>query len=103
MRIGIFGRGKLGKAVAALAERESDLEVGWHIDLGEEPGGHVDVALDASAAGAVAGHLGWALEAGTALVVAVTGWDRSILDASRIAAAGGECLRRPTSRSRWPS
>jgi len=95
MRIGIFGRGKLGKAVAALAERENDLEVGWHIDLGEEPGGHVDVALDASAAGAVAGHLGWALEAGTDLVVAVTGWDRSILDASRIAAAGRGVLTSP--------
>ncbi len=95
MRIGIFGRGKLGKAVAALAERESDLEVGWHIDLGEEPGGHVDVALDASAAGAVAGHLGWAIETGTDLVVAVTGWEHSVLAASREASPGGGVITSP--------
>ena len=53
MKIGVFGRGKLGNAVTALASRESGLEVAWFIDLGESPSGRVDVALDASAAGAV--------------------------------------------------
>lgn len=55
MKIGVFGRGKLGNAVTALASRESGLEVAWFIDLGESPSGRVDVALDASAAGAVPG------------------------------------------------
>jgi 4-hydroxy-tetrahydrodipicolinate reductase len=79
MRIGIFGRGRLGNAVAALAGREKDLEIAWHVDLGEEPSGKVDAALDASAAAAVAGHLAWAAATGTDLVIAATGWDRSIL------------------------
>lgn len=79
MRIGIFGRGKLGNAVAALAGREKDIEIAWHIDLGEEPSGGVDAALDASAATAVAGHLAWAAGSGTDIVIAATGWDRSIL------------------------
>jgi 4-hydroxy-tetrahydrodipicolinate reductase len=88
MKIGVFGRGKLGNAVTALASREGGLEVAWFIDLGEKPSGRVDVALDASAAGAVPGHLAWALESGTSLVIGATGWDRSILDASSFEKAG---------------
>lgn len=89
MKIGIFGRGRLGSAVAALAAREKDLELAWFIDKGEEPTASVDAALDASAAEAVAGHIGWALEAGANLVIAATGWDRSILNASLIEKAPG--------------
>ena len=81
MRIGIFGRGKLGSAVAALAAKESDLEVAWIVDLGEEPSGKVDAVLDASAAAAVPSHVKWALEAGTNIVIAATGWEASVLDA----------------------
>jgi 4-hydroxy-tetrahydrodipicolinate reductase len=95
MKIGIFGRGKLGKAVAALAAREGDLEIGWIVDIGEEPGGKVDVVLDASAAGAVPEHLAWALETGTSFVIGTTGWDRSILDPRRVAAAGIGLLHTP--------
>jgi 4-hydroxy-tetrahydrodipicolinate reductase len=87
MRIGIFGRGRLGGAVAALAARESDLELAWTVDLGEEPGGRVDVALDASAAAAIPSHLAWALEGGVNFVVAATGWDASVLE--RLKAASG--------------
>jgi 4-hydroxy-tetrahydrodipicolinate reductase len=87
MRIGIFGRGKLGSAVAALAAREKDLELAWIVDLGEEPSGSVDAVLDASAAGAVEGHLEWAIKTGTNLVVGATGWDRSILQSARFADA----------------
>jgi len=79
MKIGIFGAGKLGGAVAALAAREKDIELGWAVDLGEEPSCEVDAALDASAAGAVPGHLDWAMRTGTNLVVATTGWEASIL------------------------
>ncbi len=92
MKIGIFGRGKLGRAVASeieaaargaasgedagAAPREPDdipvLE--WIIDQGEQPGGPVDVALDASASGAVQPHIDWALAMGTNLVIGTTGW-----------------------------
>jgi 4-hydroxy-tetrahydrodipicolinate reductase len=79
MRIGIFGRGKLGNAVAALVAKEPDLELSWTVDLGEEPTGPVDVALDASVVGAVDGHIAWALETGANLVIAVTGLEDSAL------------------------
>jgi 4-hydroxy-tetrahydrodipicolinate reductase len=95
MRIGIFGRGKLGNAVAALASREGDLELVWHIDIGEEPSGPVDAALDASAAGAVGAHLEWARRAKTPLVVATTGWDASSLDGTELEAAGAGVLVSP--------
>lgn len=95
MKIGVFGRGKLGNAVTALASRESGLEVAWFIDLGESPSGRVDVALDASAAGAVPGHLEWAEETGTNLVIGATGWDSSILDASSFGKAGIGVLYTP--------
>ena len=79
MKIGIFGRGRLGRAVAAeiqaCASEDGDTPVlEWIIDQGEEVGGAVDVALDASAAEAVPSHLDWALATGTNLVVGVTGW-----------------------------
>jgi 4-hydroxy-tetrahydrodipicolinate reductase len=84
MKIGIFGRGRLGSAVQSLASREKDLEIAWFIDKGEEPAGPADVALDASAAEAVGEHVDWALESGTDLVIGATGWDRAILDPLRI-------------------
>jgi 4-hydroxy-tetrahydrodipicolinate reductase len=95
MKIGIFGRGKLGSAVASLAAREADIELSWFIDVGEEPGGKVDAVLDASATQAVPGHLDWALKTGTALVIAATGWERSILDPARIEASGAGVLHSP--------
>jgi len=79
MKIGIFGRGKLGKAVAALAANEKGMELSWVVDLGEAPAGPVDVALDASAAGAIGEHLAWAMKTGTNLVIAATGWEDSAL------------------------
>lgn len=79
-RIGIFGRGRLGSAVAALAERTPDMELAWSTGSGNAPGKGADVVLDASAASAVAGHVAWALETGTALVIGTTGWDRSIVE-----------------------
>jgi 4-hydroxy-tetrahydrodipicolinate reductase len=87
MKIGIFGRGKLGKAVAAFAAAEKDLEVSWIVDVGEEPSGTVDAVLDASAAAAVPGHIAWALETGTNIVIAVTGLDESVLGPAKKASA----------------
>jgi 4-hydroxy-tetrahydrodipicolinate reductase len=80
MKIGIFGRGKLGSAVAALAAKEKDLELAWIVDIGEEPSAKVDAVLDASGAAAVPGHLEWAMKSGTNFVIAATGWAPSVLD-----------------------
>lgn len=74
MRLGLFGRGRLGSAILAAAQRQPDIEIVWTVDQGEAPSGTVDAALDASAATAVEGHLEWALEAGTPFVIGTTGW-----------------------------
>jgi len=81
MRVGIFGRGRLGCAIAEAVAAAGDLELVWHIDQGEEPGTGAELAFDASAAGAVPGHLDWALETGTDLVIGVTGWALPDLEA----------------------
>lgn len=73
MRVGLFGRGRLGSAILACAQRQG-IEVAWSVDQGESPTGPVDAAIDASVAGAVEGHLAWALETGTPFVIGTTGW-----------------------------
>lgn len=75
MRIGLFGRGRLGSAILSAAQRQSDLQIAWIVDQGETPSGPVDVAIDASVAEAVEAHLSWALETGTDLVIGATGWE----------------------------
>jgi 4-hydroxy-tetrahydrodipicolinate reductase len=78
VRLGIFGRGRLGGAIAMeIAKYTASpdaLELAW--TEGRETGqrSRVEVAIDASAAPAVEGHLEWALETGTDLVIATTGW-----------------------------
>ena len=79
-RIGIFGRGRLGGAIAQEAAA-AGLELAWHIDKGEAIPGGAELALDASAAEAVPEHLEWALETGTDLVVGTTGWTLPGLEA----------------------
>ena len=81
MRVGIFGRGRLGLAIAQELAASPDFELAWHIDKGEDPAGPVELAFDASAAEAVAGHLDWALATGTDLVIGVTGWSLPDLEA----------------------
>jgi 4-hydroxy-tetrahydrodipicolinate reductase len=78
MKIGVFGRGRLGSAVASLAASEG-LELAWIVDKGEKPGEKADAVLDASAASAVGEHIAWALDTGTDIVIGATGWDDSIL------------------------
>lgn len=75
MRLGLFGRGRLGSAILAAVQRGNVHEIGWSVDVGETPAGPVDVAIDASVAAAVEGHLAWALGTGTPLVIGATGWD----------------------------
>jgi 4-hydroxy-tetrahydrodipicolinate reductase len=77
IRIGLFGRGRLGSAIAA----EAGPDLCWQVDKGESPASAVDVAIDASVAEAVEEHLTWALDTGTNLVIGATGWSLPDLEA----------------------
>jgi len=79
MRVGIFGRGRLGSAVAALVAAEPGMELVFCIGREGRPEGRVDVALDASVASAVPGHLEWARREAVDLVIGATGWNREVL------------------------
>ena len=86
---GIFGRGKLGKrgrGPRRAGERTSRSP--GSSTWARSPRASVDAVLDASAAGAVAEHLAWALETGTNLVIAATGWDARSSTPRGSAAAG---------------
>ncbi len=88
MRIGVFGRGRLGALVADAVESAEDLELGFVVGrAGRSEGGPtdlpaVDVAIEVSHGTAVAGHLAWARQTGTPLVIGATGWDPAVLPAS---------------------
>ena len=79
-RLGLFGRGRLGAAIAEAA-RASGLPLAWQAGREDAPSGPVDVAIDASAAGAVEAHLDWALATGSDLVIGTTGWSLPDLEA----------------------
>jgi 4-hydroxy-tetrahydrodipicolinate reductase len=70
VRIGIFGKGRLGSAIAKLAATD----VAWQVARERPPGEVVDCAIEASAGEAVTERLDWALETGTPLVIGSTGW-----------------------------
>ena len=75
MRVGLYGRGRLGSAIAA----ELDGDLVWQLGRDGKPAGGVDVAIDASRAEAVEGHVVWAIENATPLVIGTTGWSISDL------------------------
>ncbi len=84
MKVGIFGRGKLGQAIAQELAAAPDFQLVWHLDKDDGPvpaDAGTELAFDASAAEAVAEHLDWALAAGTDLVIAATGWTLPDLEA----------------------
>jgi 4-hydroxy-tetrahydrodipicolinate reductase len=84
MKVGIFGRGRLGSAIAEEVAAAGDLELAWHLDKGEgDPprDAGVELVFDASAMEAVPEHLAWALETGTDLVIGTTGWTIPDLEA----------------------
>jgi 4-hydroxy-tetrahydrodipicolinate reductase len=76
-RIGLFGKGRLGSAIAEAAGPG----LAWWVGRGESPSLPVEVAIDASVAGALEAHLGWALASGTDLVIGTTGWELPDLEA----------------------
>ncbi|MFZ4616208.1 MAG: aspartate kinase [Rectinemataceae bacterium] len=79
LRVGVFGRGRLGSAVASLVQREAGMSLAWCIGRSAPPDTDVDVVLDVSAAAAVPQHLEWALATKVDLVIGATGWDRGLL------------------------
>ncbi len=70
MRIGVFGKGRLGSALAA----EAGPDLLWQVGREAPPAVVVDAAIDASAATAVPGRLEWALATGSNLLIGTTGW-----------------------------
>ena len=70
MKIGLFGRGRLGSAIAEAA----GTQLAWQIGREDIPAEKVDVAIEASAAAAVPARIAWAIETGTPLLIGTTGW-----------------------------
>jgi len=70
MKIGIFGKGRLGSAIAEVAGDR----VAWVATRETPPPTPVDVAIDASSGDAVAGRIDWAIERRVPLVIGSTGW-----------------------------
>lgn len=71
LRIGLFGKGRLGAAIAARAGER----VAWQVTREAPPPEHVDVAIEASSGAAVPARLLWALATRTPLVIGSTGWN----------------------------
>lgn len=82
LRVGIFGRGRLGSAVLENAKDSKSLTVAWALGRGYAPRSPVDVVLDASHADAVRDHVEWAVRTGSDLVIGTSGW--SIPDLAEI-------------------
>lgn len=72
LKIGVFGAGRLGGAIAAEARARGALA--WNVTREAPPEGAVDAAVEASVAEAVPARLAWALERGVPLVIGTTGW-----------------------------
>jgi 4-hydroxy-tetrahydrodipicolinate reductase len=71
MKVGIFGKGRLGSAIAEAA----GADLAWQVGREAPPSVPIDVAIDASAGVAVPAHLAWALERRCNLVIGATGWE----------------------------
>ncbi len=80
--IGVFGRGRLGSLIADALEASPDLECAWLLGRDGTPTRPVDVAIDVSHPDAVGGHVAWATDTGTDLVIGATGWPVQVLRAS---------------------
>ena len=77
MRIGVFGKGRLGSAIAEVAGSR----LLWQVGREAPPAEQVDAAIEASAAAAVPSRVAWALETGTPLLIGTTGWSIPDLEA----------------------
>lgn len=78
MKIGLFGRGRLGSAIAVRGGSEIVWTLGREGDPPADP--KVDVAIDAASGAGVLKHLDWAIANGVDLVIGATGWSIPDLD-----------------------
>ena len=97
MKIALFGYGKMGRLVEAIAIREG-WEVGPKLDVDENPAGKgitassmagVDVALDFSQPDAVLPNIEAAAREGVHLVVGTTGWTEARNQVERLVLESG--------------
>lgn len=71
MKIGVFGKGRLGSAIAEAAGSE----LLWQVSREVPPDMAVDAAIEVSVAEAVPSRVAWALATGTPLLIGTTGWE----------------------------
>jgi len=71
IRVGLFGAGRLG---AAIAEHLGD-RLAWQVTRDTPPNGDVDAIIEASSGSQVGARLDWALEHKVPLIIGSTGWD----------------------------
>lgn len=71
LRLGVFGRGRLGRAIAS----RLGADLAWQVTREAPPAVGVDAAIEVSSGTAVAARIDWALATGTPLVIGSTGWD----------------------------
>jgi 4-hydroxy-tetrahydrodipicolinate reductase len=76
LKVGVFGRGRLGTLVAQQLTQAHDTECIWVVgrDGAPPPQARADVVIDVSHRDAVTEHLTWAEEHRTDLVIGTTGW-----------------------------
>lgn len=71
IRIGLFGAGRLG---AAIAEHLGN-RLAWQVTRDTPPNGDVDAIIEASSGTQVGARLDWALQHKVPLIIGSTGWD----------------------------
>ena len=77
LRVGLFGKGRLGTAIASrLGEC-----MAWQVTRETPPDRPVDVVIEASSGSTVSARLDWALAHDVPLVIGSTGWDAADLHA----------------------
>jgi 4-hydroxy-tetrahydrodipicolinate reductase len=69
--VGLFGRGRLGSAIAEAL----GAGMAWQVGREAPPDVAVDVAIEASSGAAVRARVDWALLRGVPLVIGSTGWE----------------------------
>jgi len=101
LRIALFGAGRLGREILALApERDAAIVAtfGRHTPASVEAlrSSNADVAMDVSVAEAVSANTAVCMAAALPVIIGVTGWDDAEADVRRVvASAGGAALVAP--------
>lgn len=76
LRIGLFGKGRLGQAIADhLLAEGLDEQLAWQVTREAPPHADVDAIIEASSGSQVSARLDWALANKVPLIIGSTGWD----------------------------